>query len=480
MFSFRQKILASYAVVFVTFIVLMFPITTSWVQHIIVSNMEERATEIISYIKDAPNHDALIRRLKDQKSLILFRISVIDNQRRVLYDTHVKRKLGPKFTQDYVVTHPEVMEALEKGSGYHVDFSELLQKKFAYYAKTFDFHGQTYILRTAFPYQYVKEITYDFEIGFLGIATIVLLMFSLMTWFVINYLTKPIQTIIKAVKPYQSGAQPNLPEIDVTKLNPTDDFTKLALTLNSLSSKIQTHIDTITKMYDMRRDFIANASHELKTPITIIRGFAEALHDNPDLPRSMQEEITGKIVRNTVRMSALIKDLLTLADIENIPPARLVSCNVNILAETCCSMLFDVFPEAQVKIDQRKEDLKIVVDPDLLELAVFNLIENAAKYSPKPAHITVTLDEDDGYVVIAIADKGLGIPDQDQEHIFERFYTVDKARSQKMGGSGLGLSIVKTIVEKHGGTISLESKVNIGSTFTIRLPKEVKDMGRLK
>jgi two-component system, OmpR family, phosphate regulon sensor histidine kinase PhoR len=582
MFSFRQKIFASYAVVFLTFIVLMFPFVNAWVHHIVISNMEDRATEIISYIKDAPNHDALIRRLKDQKSLILFRLSIIDDQRKVLYDTHVKRKLGPKFTQDYVVSHPEVMQALEEGAGYHEEFSELLQRKFAYYAKTFDFNGHTYILRTAFPYQYVQEITKDFTIGFLGIAMATLIMFSLMTWFVIYHLTQPIQTIIKSVKLYQGGVQTTLPAIDVSNMNPRDDFTQLALTLNSLSSKIQSHIDILThernekeaileslgegviavdvnmeiayanqlaaklincnrtdlighqftelhqdncfsllqrcqqedkvltdtlqlynegkkfyldivaapkrdhqgailvlqdktshyKIFDMRRDFIANASHELKTPITIIRGFAEALHDNPGLPRETQEEITGKIVRNTIRMGALIKDLLTLADIENIPSSRLVLCDIHLLAETCCSMLSEVFPEAQVNIELHKKEIKMIADADLLELAVFNLIENAAKYSPRPAHITITLDQIDDQVMISVADKGMGIPAADQEHIFDRFYTVDKAHSQKMGGSGLGLSIVKTIVEKHFGTITLQSEIKKGSTFTILLPTE--------
>lgn len=100
-----------------------------------------------------------------------------------------------------------------------------------------------------------------------------------------------------------------------------------------------------------------------------------------------------------------------------------------------------------------------------------NLIENAAKYSVRPAKIQISLEQNDKEVKISIADQGIGIPKTDQEHIFERFYTVDKARSQKMGGSGLGLSIVKTIVEKHFGTIQLVSEIGQGSTFIIRMPK---------
>lgn len=401
-----------------------------------------------------------------------------------------------------------------------------------------------------------------------------------MTWFVIHYLTQPIQRIINAVKPYQEGTQHLLPHIDLGRANASDDFNKLANTLNSLSLKIQNHIDMITKerneketileslvegviavdddmeitytnhmamklmnrtesfigkkfgvlqqercqtlihqcqqekkpltdtleiyreskklfldivaapkkdnagailvlqdktahykIFEMRRDFIANASHELKTPITIIRGFAEALHDNPNLPIETQLEVTNKIVRNCNRMAALIKDLLTLADIENIPSSRLCLFDLYELTEHSSSMLAEVFPDAQVTINKRRKEILLFADMDLLELAIMNLIENAAKYSNRPAQITVTIDEDSNNVIIKVSDKGIGIPFADQEHIFDRFYTVDKAHSQKMGGSGLGLSIVKTIVEKHFGTISLESELGKGSTFTISLPK---------
>lgn len=581
MFSFRQKIFVGYLSVFLVFIVLLFPFVTRWVKKIVLQSMEARTTEIITNIKHAPNNDALVRRLKDQKSLMFFRSSIITHEHKVLYDSHTKRLLGPKFTQDYIVSHPEVLQAFHEGVGYSEDHSQILNQKFAYFAKAFDFHGKTYVLRTAFPYQYVREIIHDFEIGFLGFATLILLLFSFMTWFVIHYLTQPIQRIINAVKPYREGTQYILPAIELGGGNANDDFNKLAYTLNSLSLKIQNHIDTITKerneketileslvegviatdndmnitytnhmamklmnyfndlisknfsvlqqerceillhrcqeekkplndtleiyregkkiyldvvaapmkdnagailvlqdktahhkILEMRRDFITNASHELKTPITIIRGFAEALHDNPDLSVEMRNEVTGKIVRNCNRMAALIKDLLTLADIENIPSSRLSLFNLHELIEACCTMLLEVFPDTKIIIDKQKEgEILLFADIDLLELAIMNLIENATKYSTRPAQICITLSEKEDEIIIKVTDKGIGIPLIDQEHIFDRFYTVDKAHSQKMGGSGLGLSIVKTIVEKHFGKITLESELGKGSTFTIHLPK---------
>ena len=152
------------------------------------------------------------------------------------------------------------------------------------------------------------------------------------------------------------------------KLSPQDEFGKLALTLNSLSAKIQKHINSLTiernekaKLLEMRKEFVANASHELKTPITIIRGFAEALHDNQDLSRDVTEEITKKIVRNCERMTSLIKDLLTLSDIENIPHSHLIECDLYEMVKNCCKMLLDMFPASRITINKDpKEDVHVI------------------------------------------------------------------------------------------------------------------------
>jgi two-component system, OmpR family, phosphate regulon sensor histidine kinase PhoR len=580
MFSFRQKIFFTYIIVFLFFVAITFPLATYMVRSISAKVIEDRTDEIISKIQSAPNNDALVRRLKEEKQLIFFRISIIDNDRRVIYDSHAKRLLGPRFSQEYVVDFPDVMEAFESGEGSHVDYSELFEQKFFYFAKAFDFHGKRYVIRTAFPYKYVADLTEDTEISFLGLISLILLLFSILTWLIINHFTKPIQQIINAVTPYQEGKQTSIPEIHL-KTSPDDEFGKLALTLNSLSAKIQKHIDTLTaernekaaileslvegviavdgqmqitysnkkslkmlgkrqdeligqnfdhtilpqgeqlllacqkekkvqtntlviekdrsrvyldivaapiadsrsaifviqdqsahyKMLEMRKEFVANASHELKTPITIIRGFAEALHDNPDLPRQTTLEVTAKIVKNCQRMTALIKDLLTLSDIENLPSSRLIECDLYEIVQNCCKMLVDMYPTSNVVIHKKpEEEIQLIADPGLMELALMNLIENAAKYSTPPAQIDITLQHLEDKIMIEIADKGIGIPPENLEHIFDRFYRVDTARSQKLGGFGLGLSIVQTVVHKHFGQISVQSERGKGTAFTLILP----------
>ncbi|MBY0530300.1 MAG: PAS domain-containing protein [Rhabdochlamydiaceae bacterium] len=226
------------------------------------------------------------------------------------------------------------------------------------------------------------------------------------------------------------------------------------------------------RVLEMGKDFVANASHELRTPITIIKGFAETLQDMPELPPEMLSEIIEKIVRNCQRMDNLVKNLLTLADIENLPESRFQECDLIVLVETCRQVVLTVFQEAHIVIEKKQDPVSVCADPEILELAILNLMNNAAKYSNPPAHLTITIDQMGEEALIAISDKGIGIPEQDLEHIFDRFYTVNKARSRRHGGAGLGLSIVKTIIEKHEGTISVASVLGQGTTFTVLLPNQ--------
>jgi len=224
------------------------------------------------------------------------------------------------------------------------------------------------------------------------------------------------------------------------------------------------------KMLQMGKDFIANASHELRTPITIIRGFAEMLQDLSKLSQETVREIVGKIVRTCGRLDQLVKSLLTLADIENLSEKRFCHTDLLSLAEHCNHLFLTAHPGVKVAFHNSFLRSPIFADPALIDLAIMNLLENAVKYSPAPAHIDLSITHDKQEVYLHIKDKGIGIPAADLPYIFDRFYTVDKARSRKSGGAGLGLSIVKTIIEKHRGRITVISEPSKGSTFTIALP----------
>ncbi len=225
------------------------------------------------------------------------------------------------------------------------------------------------------------------------------------------------------------------------------------------------------KVLEMGKEFVANASHELRTPITIIKGFSETLKDLPEISADMLDEIIDKIVRNCIRMNNLIKNLLLLADLDYLSRARMQKNSLIPIIENCCHTLLTAYQNTHIETFYNKEQIPIYADADLFELAIYNLIENAVKYSPSPATITITMEEKPDAVSIAIRDRGRGIPKKDLQHIFDRFYTVNKAHSRKLGGAGLGLSIVKTIIEKHEGDIEVFSKVNEGTCFQISLPK---------
>jgi two-component system, OmpR family, phosphate regulon sensor histidine kinase PhoR len=225
------------------------------------------------------------------------------------------------------------------------------------------------------------------------------------------------------------------------------------------------------KILEMGKDFIANASHELRTPITILRGFAETLQDHPELSFQTLKSIAEKIVRTSHRLENLVKSLLTLTYIENYSPDQMQTIDLVAIANNCKQFATAAHPTARIDFQSDLNSASIAGDPHLLDLAIMNLIENGIKYSRSPAEIVLSLrKEENGTVQIAVQDKGIGIPDADQPYVFDRFYTVDKARARKSGGAGLGLSIVKTIVEKHQGTVSVASHLGRGSAFTMTFP----------
>jgi len=225
------------------------------------------------------------------------------------------------------------------------------------------------------------------------------------------------------------------------------------------------------KILEMGRDFIGNASHELRTPITIIKGFAETLHDMPEISGAMLEDITEKIVRNCQRMNALVKNLLLLADLDSASKARVQSCELVSLVGNCNQTLLALHPSAIIETLHNKEEIIYEADPELLELAITNLLQNGAKYSNDDPEMKVTIEEKESEVLISISDKGIGIPSKDLPYIFDRFYTVNKAHARRLGGAGLGLSIVKRIVQQHEGEIHASSVLGQGTTFSILLPK---------
>lgn len=219
------------------------------------------------------------------------------------------------------------------------------------------------------------------------------------------------------------------------------------------------------KVLEMGKDFIANASHELRTPVTIIRGFAEMLRDMEEVSEVMYDSILEKIIRNCERMENLVKNLLTIADLDHAATPKMREFDLVSIIESSCNQILNLHPQTHIEQLHNRESIPLLCSPELLELAFINLLKNAVKYSPSPAQIKITIAASHEDVSVAIEDRGIGIPETDVEKIFDRFYTVDKAHSRKLGGAGLGLSIVKLILAKHGAKIHATPAKTKGTIF---------------
>jgi two-component system phosphate regulon sensor histidine kinase PhoR len=224
----------------------------------------------------------------------------------------------------------------------------------------------------------------------------------------------------------------------------------------------------VRRIEKMRRDFVANVSHEFKTPLTSIRGYTETLLSGAGDDPGVRNDFLRVIERNARLLESLVRDLLTLAKLEAELPAALEQLDVNAIIEEHLSLRQTTLSERDIRVEVDCPHVTLYADPTRLVTAVSNLIDNAISYNREGGEIRITGHVEDGRLAaLAISDTGCGIPTQELSRIFERFYRVDKARSRGAGGTGLGLAIAKHAVESQGGRITVESRVGDGSTFTI-------------
>ncbi len=234
-------------------------------------------------------------------------------------------------------------------------------------------------------------------------------------------------------------------------------------------------ITELKRLERVRRDFVANVSHELKTPVTSISGFAETLmNESEENPRNVRE-FSEIIYNEAVRLSKLINRLLDLSrlesgksglNIKNVDMVRLIQDTVELVKQDGrVSKINIIKPAGQVLVE---------CDKELIVQVLLNLLDNALIYSPEGEPITISLEDEGERIKVLVIDRGEGIPENETDRVFERFYRVDKARSRKTGGTGLGLSIVKHLVENHNGVTGVESAPGKGSTFYFIIPKKQK------
>lgn len=238
-------------------------------------------------------------------------------------------------------------------------------------------------------------------------------------------------------------------------------------------------ITELKKLEQMRKDFVANVSHELKTPVTSIKGFSETLLDGAMEDKETLKHFLSIILKESGRLQSLIQDLLDLSKIEQQGYKLNVQyLNIHELLEEIFEILKSKAESKNIRLQLLKSEqpLFLLGDSARLKQVFINLINNALAYTPADGEVTVTVKDKGKDVHIVIKDTGIGMEEEEIPRIFERFYRVDKARSRNSGGTGLGLAIVKHLIEAHKGKIAVSSKVNEGTTFVVELNKENKDL----
>jgi two-component system, OmpR family, phosphate regulon sensor histidine kinase PhoR len=299
--------------------------------------------------------------------------------------------------------------------------------------------------------------------SFLGVIIWILIM-SIISIFIRkrhgNPQTKVFQPIIDAFEKISKGDFNVRLNLETDQIPPTS---KLAQSFNTMAEEL-------SAMEDMRQEFISNVSHEIQSPLTSILGFTRVLR-NDDLKLEDRHHYLDIIETEGNRISRITDNLLKMASLES--RQNIISLQTFPLDKQIRELILACEPQwinKEIEMNVNLEEIEITADKDLLSQVWINFIHNSIKFSSRGGEIEIKAFKKNGTAIVTISDTGLGISKEDQEHIFERFFKADKSRTKSDGGSGLGLSIAKKIVEMHHGNISVKSQIGEGTTFTISLP----------
>ncbi|MDE6960634.1 MAG: two-component sensor histidine kinase [Lachnospiraceae bacterium] len=278
--------------------------------------------------------------------------------------------------------------------------------------------------------------------------------------FLSNWLVKPLRHMNKFIGDLVEGALDG--ELDIHDCTETENISN---TFNSLLAKLRL-------MEESRQEFVSNVSHELKTPLASMKVLADSLLVQEDAPVELYQEFMQDIAEEIDRENTIISDLLTLVKTNRkVTKPNVTVTNVNEFLELILKRLRPIAEKANIEmVFESNRSVSAEIDVTRLSLAFSNLVENAIKYNRENGWVRVSLDADHKFFYVKVSDSGMGIPEESLDYIFERFYRVDKSHSREIGGTGLGLAITRSAVVAHRGAIRVQSTVEEGTVFTVRIP----------
>ena len=312
----------------------------------------------------------------------------------------------------------------------------------------------------------LKKAGTQFNLWGMAALFLVLILGTGATWLMAGHVLKPLKELSSAIEEISGNDLSNRVEIQGRQ----DEIGRLARSFNHM-------MDKVSASFERQKRFSASAAHELKTPLATILVNLEVLELDGKTSPDRMEKVLTIVKANTERMIRLVEDLMRLTSDKDHEMEEEVE-----LSEVFAITLYELSPLI------RKKDLTVSIEntPDIsltgsrvmLYRVMSNLLENAAKYNREHGSISIVTGRDDNGVTVKIEDTGIGIPEEALPHIFEPFYRVDQSRSRAVGGSGLGLPLVKDIVEKHGGEVTVKSAAGEGTTFILRFPASYRGVER--
>ena len=384
------------------------------------------------------------------------RILVIDQDLRVITDTY-----NMEASKTMIVD--EVIRCFKSGTSVHVISGRFIEVAVPIQRVLDEKTGTTETLGVILASVSLDAITDNREVLLDSVSLIVMIasvvmilvsaILSVMFVYPIKRLTKKINAVTA------EHMEENIQEESYTEI------VQISEAFNHLLGRIKV-VD------ESRQEFVSNVSHELKTPLTSMKVLADSLIQMPDAPVEFYREFMEDISKEIDRENAIIADLLTMVKLDKTQAEMNIQAeNINDLLELILKRLRPIAAKQNVEmVLESFREVTAEVDAVKLTLALTNFVENAIKYNKENGWVHVSLDADHKYFFVKITDSGCGIPEEAQEHIFERFYRVDKSHSREIGGTGLGLSIAKNAVLMHKGMIEISSVIDEGTTITVRIP----------
>lgn len=366
----------------------------------------------------------------------------------------------------------EVRSALAGKEGKSLHTSSVNGKTLMYFAIPSSYEGKPIALRLSMPVEETVFFSTSTRSSLIAAAILLFAAVLITSFLIALQIVRPINEMQKATEQYRKG---NF-GFHVHIASPRE-ISELGDSFNLMSDTITQNITSMKKLENVRKDFVANVSHELKTPVTSIKGFTETLLDGAIEDTDTARHFLNIIDTQCSRLMNIIEDLLTLSRLENEGSAPdTVDTDLVPLLQNVCATFVSSAAEKHITITYHPSEkhINVNVNPGLIEQALSNLIDNAIKYCPPQSDVLCLVEtEPQNQIRIIIEDNGPGIADEYKERIFERFYRVDKGRSREAGGTGLGLSIVRHIITLHHGTVREIDRTDgkSGSRFEVMLPQ---------